>query len=185
LDHRAISLSAVRGRVSRVLEKEGEVNGYILGIDPGWSGGAAVIKEDGTLERVISFSGRTEGDIINSICPLIWDVLGSPAPVRIVYLESVHAMPKQGVCSAFKFGQIYGLLRGLIIGNARLIDVSPQAWQRSLGCLTHGDKNVSKAKAQQLFPGVKVTHATADALLIAYYGYTEERQIQPQTGADK
>jgi hypothetical protein len=58
-------------------------------------------------------------------------------------------------------------------------------WQKSLGCLTHGDKNVSKAAAQRLFPGMKITHATADALLIAYYGYTKERQIQPVYPAEK
>jgi hypothetical protein len=37
-------------------------------------------------------------------------------------------------------------------------------------CLTKGDKNVSKARAQELFPALKITHATADALLIAEYG---------------
>jgi len=39
-----------------------------------------------------------------------------------------------------------------------------------LGCLSKGDKNVTKAKAQEQFPNIKVTHATADALLIALYG---------------
>ena len=48
--------------------------------------------------------------------------------------------------------------------------VRPQQWQKSLGCLTKGDKNVTKRKAQELFPMMKVTHATADALLIAEYG---------------
>jgi hypothetical protein len=36
-----------------------------------------------------------------------------------------------------------------------------------MGCLTKGDKNVSKSRAQELFPSIKVTHAIADALLIA------------------
>ena len=43
-------------------------------------------------------------------------------------------------------------------------------WQKYLGCLTKGDKNVSKAKAQELFPDLKITHAIADSLLIAEYG---------------
>jgi hypothetical protein len=54
--------------------------------------------------------------------------------------------------------------------------VRPAAWQKALGCLTGGDKNVSKRRAQELFPQLKVTHATADALLIAYYG---TKQITP------
>jgi hypothetical protein len=47
--------------------------------------------------------------------------------------------------------------------------VRPQAWQKAMGCLTKGDKNVSKRRAQELFPSLKVTHATADALLIAEF----------------
>ena len=46
----------------------------------------------------------------------------------------------------------------------------PQVWQKALGCMTGGDKNVTKRRAQELFPGHKITHATADALLIAHYG---------------
>jgi len=48
--------------------------------------------------------------------------------------------------------------------------VRPQVWQKELSCLTGGDKNVSKRRAQELFPHLKVIHATADALLIAHYG---------------
>ncbi len=140
----------------------------VLGLDPGWSGGAALLNEDGTLLGVTSFANKTEADIISEVQAIC---LSSP----IVYIERVHSMPAQGVSSSFKFGWIYGLLRGLVIGSSRVIDVTPQAWQKALGCLTKGDKNISKAKAQSLFPGVKVTHATADALLLAYYGYTKER----------
>jgi len=35
--------------------------------------------------------------------------------------------------------------------------------------MTGGDKNVSKRRAQELFPEIKITHAIADALLIAEY----------------
>jgi hypothetical protein len=48
--------------------------------------------------------------------------------------------------------------------------VSPAMWQRAMGCLSGGDKNVTKRKAQELFPDLYITHATADALLIAEYG---------------
>lgn len=83
-------------------------------------------------------------------------------------IERVHSMPKQGVSSTFKFGMGYGGLRMALIASRRpWRDVTPQKWQGELGCLTRGDKNVSKSKAQQLFPNLKITHATADALLIA------------------
>jgi hypothetical protein len=48
--------------------------------------------------------------------------------------------------------------------------VRPQVWQKAMGCMTKGDKNVSKRKAQELFPSIKVNHYVADSLLIASYG---------------
>lgn len=141
----------------------------ILGIDPGWSGGAALLDEDGNIGEVVSFANNTESDIISDISRMVTDC-------DIAYIEKVGPMPKQGVVSVFKFGWINGLLRGLIIGSARTIEITPQRWQKALGCLSHGDKNVTKAKAQQLFPGIKITHSNADALLIAYYGYQQERE---------
>jgi hypothetical protein len=47
--------------------------------------------------------------------------------------------------------------------------VTPFTWQKRLQCLSGGDKNVTKARAQQLFPGVKISHITADALLLAEF----------------
>ena len=38
-------------------------------------------------------------------------------------------------------------------------------------CLTKGDKNVTKSAAQRLYPDRKITHADADAILIARYCY--------------
>jgi len=144
------------------------MKGYILGIDPGWSGGAALLDRAADVALVVSFSTMTEADIVRTIKSM-------SRSGTICFLERVHSMPAQGVASSFKFGMIYGLLRGLVIGKCRMIDVTPQKWQTTLGCLTQGDKNISKAKAQQLFPGVKVTHGNADALCIAYYGHLQER----------
>jgi Holliday junction resolvasome RuvABC endonuclease subunit len=76
-----------------------------------------------------------------------------------------------GVKSAFTFGNGFGHLEmALTAAGIPFERVSPQRWQKALGCLTKGDKNVSKRRAQELFPSMKITHATADALLIAYYG---------------
>jgi crossover junction endodeoxyribonuclease RuvC len=88
----------------------------------------------------------------------------------VAAIEQVHAMPKQGVASSFKFGQSYGFLRAMLIAfGIRFESVTPGKWQRELGCLSRGRKNVTKAKAQETFPGVKCTHAISDALLLAAY----------------
>lgn len=138
-----------------------------IGVDPGQSGGIAVISKQGVEAFKMP---QTEKDIAE----LFQRIAFSPEPVA--YLEKVHAMPKQGVSSTFKFGVGYGGLRmALTCSGIRFEDVTPARWQKKLGCLTKGDKNITKQKAQQLFPEIKVTHALADALLIAEYGRQIER----------
>lgn len=133
----------------------------IIGIDPGQSGGVAFT--DG--REVLCFKmPETERDT--------YDLLRSfQCKLPTVFLEAVHAFPGQGVTSVWSFGRNYGFLRGAITALLYpLHDVTPQKWQKTLGCLTHGDKNITKSRAQQLFPHLKITHATADALLIMEYG---------------
>lgn len=136
----------------------------IVGIDPGQSGGIAILSGLGIQAYKMP---ETERDIYD----LLDNVEGANDAYVKVFLEAVHSMPGQGVASSFKFGRSYGFLRGLIAAlKYPLHDVTPQRWQKALGCLSHGDKNVTKQRAQQWFPQLKVTHATADALLIATWG---------------
>ena len=88
----------------------------------------------------------------------------------VCYLEKVHSMPKQGVKSMFTFGQNYGFVRACFhCFNIPFIEIAPKVWQKKLGCLTGGDKKVTRGKAQQLFPLVDpVTNAIADAMLLAW-----------------
>jgi hypothetical protein len=87
------------------------------------------------------------------------------------YLEQVYSSPQQGVKSAFTFGNGFGHLEmALTAAGIPFTRVRPQIWQKELGCMTKGDKNITKQRAQELFPSIKVTHAIADALLIAKYG---------------
>ena len=138
------------------------VNRTFLGIDPGQSGGIAFVGEG----LLLAFSmPNTERDL--------WGLMGGRERYGgdvFAVIERVHSMPKQGVASSFKFGQSYGFLRGCLIASGiPFEEVTPQVWQREMGCLSKGDKNVTKARAQQLFPALKITHATADALLLAAY----------------
>lgn len=144
----------------------------VIGIDPGWSGGIATV---GAITNATGFSNMTELDILNTI-------KAYRSYTDTCYMERVHSMPKQGVSSSFKFGHNYGFVRACVLSLGMvMIDVTPQKWQGALGCLTKGDKNITKSRAQQWFPGIKVTHAVADALLIAEYGRrmeTKEERIE-------
>jgi len=87
---------------------------------------------------------------------------------RFCLIEKVHSSPQMGVTSAFTFGRSFGFVVGLLTAHKIPFEfVTPQKWQKAMGCLTRGDKNVSKAAAQRLFPSVKMTHANADAVLLA------------------
>jgi crossover junction endodeoxyribonuclease RuvC len=85
-------------------------------------------------------------------------------------LEFVRASPQMGVTSSFTFGRGYGCLEtALTACGIPYKEVTPPVWMKSLSCMTKGDKSITKRKAQQLFPSMKVTNINADGLLIAEY----------------
>ena len=142
----------------------------IIGIDPGWSGGIAITSSEKNYAK--GFTNMTETDIYEEI-----ENVRRYGGKCVAYLEKVHSMPKQGVASSFKFGHNYGFIRGCLTAlKIPFYEVSPQKWQSTLGCLSGGDKNVTKSMAQRLYPELKITHATADALLIATYGMRHQVQ---------
>lgn len=133
-----------------------------LGIDPGADGAIAAVRVDGSLFSVCRLK-ETERDV--------WQWLeGVATQVSFAFLERVSSMPGQGVASSFKFGASFGMCRGFLVAAGVAFElVTPAKWQGKLSCRSGGDKRVTKARAQELFPSVTVTHATADAMLIAEY----------------
>lgn len=157
------------------------VIGSFLGVDPGANGGFAIISGDGIAQAFRM--PKTEADVARLFEERI-------VPARVVYaiIEAVHSFPGQGVASSFTFGRNAGLLIGLLLAHGiSFEEVPPRTWQKALGIPpriktpkkpkpfmqypaeeSNTDwKNRLKAKAQTLFPGLDITLATADALLIA------------------
>lgn len=130
-------------------------------MDPGKSGAAALMDaETGEIISTIKFS-NTEKDIHE------WFLAIDMAHAII---EKVHSMPKQGVKSMFTFGQQYGFSRAMLIAHSFPFQaVAPNVWMREMGLHTHGDKKKNYAMAQELFPNLRITHAIADACLLAEY----------------
>jgi hypothetical protein len=136
---------------------------FSMGVDPGYSGAIAVLCGEGNVVSIIRLDD-TEHDVATQVA--MWSRY-----IKMAYLEQVSAMPRQGVSSTFKFGTSYGFCRALLVCHAiPFTTVTPSKWQGDMKCRSKGDKNVTKAAAQCLFPGQKVTHRNADALLIAEYG---------------
>jgi len=155
--------------------------GNFLGIDPGLSGGIALISAEGITQAWAM--GKTEGDIAK-----LFEQRIRPAQVTYCLIERVHAFPDAGVSGMFNFGRNVGVLIGLLLANhIPFEEMQPRAWQKALGIPPRVKKpkkpkpwiqyppeesisqwkNRLKAKAQTLFPQLEITLATSDALLIA------------------
>lgn len=145
-----------------------------IGIDPGKSGAIAYLHEGCAGVQLLN---RTERDIWIYLTDLSHDAARDRIEI-FAYIEKVAAMPKQGVTSTFNFGMSYGALRmALIAAEIPFETVAPGVWQKQFGLPTVKQcggnltvkKNAHKARAQELFPAIKITHGNADALLIAEY----------------
>jgi len=140
-----------------------------VGIDPGASGGIAALTADGGIALLAKLPATPRG---------ILDML-EDAGAEFAIIEKVWATPGMGVTSAFSFGGSYhGLLMALAAVRIPFDAVAAARWQKEMDCRQAGrkglkgekkDKNINLRRAQQLFPDRTITHATADALLLAEY----------------
>jgi hypothetical protein len=147
------------------------MNGRIMGIDPGKSGGIAVIGRDYAAAYPMP-------DTVGDLTDLLREIAAT-CGIITAYLERVHSSPQMGVVSAFTFGRGLGNIEATCqCLGIRLEWISPAVWQREMACLSKGDKNVTKRRAQELFPAQKVTHKIADALLIAEYGRRKQGGVK-------
>lgn len=142
----------------------------VLGVDPGVRGGMALLRADGTIASVWVFRPEdVEDEVVSAVQDAV--ALLRAYNSRECFFERVAYMPGDGGQGSFTFGAINGLLRGALLAlGVRPRYVYPQAWQAEMECLSGGSKNVTKLRAKQLFPGERVTHGSADALLIAECG---------------
>jgi len=148
----------------------------VIGIDPGLSGGIAVLEPDGSVVEAVKMPG-TMMDIYNFL-------KGYSGSGYVCYMEQVgHGMPGQSSKATATFARHCGHLdMALLALGIATNTVTPNKWEKSyqLGRSKEYSKtewkNRLKAKAQQMFPsiGKKITLSTCDALLLAEYGRKKE-----------
>ncbi len=141
-----------------------------IGIDPGKHGAIAriIVPSSGDPHIETWNMPETERDMHD-----LFLTLRQGITVKAI-IEKVWGMPGMGGTAMFAFGKVYGQVRMAMICNGIAFDeVIPQSWQKAFGIppkkktetkVQH--KNKLKAKAQMLFPTVKITLANADAILI-------------------
>lgn len=121
-----------------------------IGIDPGASGATAVLGPDAafSVHDMPVMGPRAQVNAAAIADLLLEATLGRP---RHVWLENVHAMPRQGVASSFHFGRSLGAVEGVIATLCLpLTLVAATIWKRALRL--DRDKRAAIAHPVQLRP---------------------------------
>ncbi len=152
----------------------------VIGIDPGFNGAVSFLHKDVSNKDILTINDLPV-KMINDrkqICEVRFaDILKHPSIIpykTLAVIEDVHAMPKQGVVSMFRFGYNAGILLGaLACLRIKTVKIKPAVWKSSLGLSS--DKKESLAMAKRLFPDNKSDFVLAkhdgraEAALIAYW----------------
>ena len=137
----------------------------VLGIDPGLSGAWAALWPSGAIAA---------GDL-----PIAGNEIAAPELARLVrslrpyaaIVETVGAMPGQGLSSTWRFAQATGSVLGVLGAcSIPLHRVAPGVWKRRFGLSK--DKDDARALAIRLWPDCtsftrKRDHGRAEAALMA------------------
>lgn len=160
----------------------------VLGIDPGLTGGLALIKS-GERPRVIA---AVDIPVVGENAKRRVDVLKvikflQKHSIAHGFIERAQAMPDQGASSGFIYGRAVGALEACVQGmQIPMTVVEASAWKKANGLLrpNHVDKKqwskivkkASRQRALQLFPEAEpmmsreMDHGRAEAALIARFG---------------
>jgi len=164
-----------------------------VGIDPGVKGGLAAIDQYAPRQVLIMpFEKFSFSDISYQF--KTWRESDTQVHVLLenpsLPMFNRHSQNNFSVQAYTKLYRSIGVLEGISIAHNYIPEkISPIKWQNRLNCRTGGDKKVTHRRANELFPflfrrtkaGERksiVTHAVADALLIALYNYLDHADSQ-------
>ena len=151
----------------------------IIGIDPGLSGGIAIL-DDLTIYDIFDMPVMSEGkknkNQLNSA--QLVNIINKHVLKKentFVIVEQVSAMPGQGVTSMFNFGQTFGSIKGICAAlGLPIFYVRPAKWKKHFE-LINSSKDASRTKVIEMYPSIssrltkKKDVNKADAILIARY----------------
>ena len=129
----------------------------IIGIDPGLSGGIAVLddlKIFDVFDMPIMSEGKKNKNQLNS-AHLVNIIKKHIIPEdTYVIVEQVSAMPGQGVTSMFNFGQTFGSIKGICAAlNLPIFYVRPAKWKKHFE-LINSSKDASRTKVIEMYPSI-------------------------------
>ena len=138
-----------------------------IGIDPGKSGGVCATTGS------VSICSKCPGTVAD-MATLLENILDlGTNPMCII--EAVHSFPGNSARSMCSFGENYGMWLGILASlHIPYIQVTPSKCMKIYGSLPKPKterKNRLKHLAQQRYPTLHITLATADAVLLAHYSF--------------
>jgi len=150
----------------------------IIGIDPGLSGGIAILddlKIYDLFDMPIMSEGKKNKNQLNSAQLVNIIKKNIISGDTFVIVEQVSAMPGQGVTSMFNFGQTFGSIKGICAAlNLPIFFVRPTKWKKHFELL-NSSKDASRTKVIEMYPSIspklsrKKDVNKADAILIGRY----------------
>jgi hypothetical protein len=149
----------------------------LLGVDPGLSGGIALLRPNGSLlaaEAMPVLRNAVPTVDVRQLGHLLKAAEGAEV---FAYVERAQAYPRQGVSSAFNYGLLFGSILTAIadLGIGYEL-VQATKWKRDLGL--HSDKRESVDRVKQLYPTFslrKTEDGIAEAILIARWALTRQQ----------
>lgn len=168
-----------------------------VGIDPGITGGLALLNHDATRvktwpmpTRTIVTGGRPRKEVDpGELAVMAEDILLSFEDDCIVTIEQVSSSPQMGVASAFNFGMSYGMAlscfaffaRNTEEHTIRIVGAVPAVWKRHMrvsapGAASTEMKRIARTAAAKLWPRaykefeMAKQDGRAEAALLAEYG---------------
>ena len=148
-----------------------------LGIDPGQSGGLALVEDGGFIAGIrmptIKYRNKMIVDLtrVKQMCYRYRDI--APKSIANVCIEQVNAMPKQGVSSSFQFGRSYGAIEAWAFTlGCKVEHVTPAVWKKHFGLTKSKQASLDMARIKfgdnDLWK-VKANDGIAEAALLALY----------------
>lgn len=136
-----------------------------IGIDPGSKGFITAMFPDGKKE----FYSIDENDdlaldrILKDIKKRSWEV--------VVCMESIHAIFGSSAGATFAFGEIFGILKGLLVANAIPFHlVPPKEWQKEIWIhsdeiyVTKQRKQTDKKTGEQIIKSIKAVDTKSTSI---------------------
>lgn len=145
----------------------------ILGIDPGVTGGCAlIVYRNGRAKVVDHYRMPTYKKNTKTIIHAHkLDQWIARRRFQQVVVEDVASMPKQGVASTFTFGRALGAAESLAWARCEQIDwITPRVWKKELN-MTGLPKEAAFSMCKEIFGWTlskKVDIGSLDAALLAY-----------------